>query len=153
VHEKLDKACHSIALKVANPAVQALVLSQLRPGNGKVTLIMRESYLTKAYLLNRFCIHLIDVCLCGKVAPGKVSMEILKETLVESAEKKANIFEIITISGPTSLRTQHRFNHIEVRYGVDKLEDKGSQQIKISKKTKADRLSMAGLTLPFVHGR
>lgn len=60
----LDRQCQLICQKLADcDLVRRAVLRQLRKGTGCVHHIWREQTFGKAYLLNRFVLHLLEQCL------------------------------------------------------------------------------------------
>lgn len=66
----VDQACAAAAKRVAQcAAAQALVVRALREGSGHVTLLVREPFFDKAYLLNRFVTHLLAETLAAMRPP------------------------------------------------------------------------------------
>lgn len=148
----IDANCRDIASKLAeNDKVCAQLNSGLRSGKGKVLHIVREEYFGKAYLLNRFCVHLLDHYMqksfkssdsyCYELHFLVSDFEVLKE--VVDGEVTYNL-KFNTDSGELNIP----LNRIVVRFGVEGSSAPGQQMIKMDKSTN-DRTSMAGVPLPF----
>lgn len=73
VYAEADRRCRKLAEQVAATAgVVPCVAAVLRQGAGSVVHVSRETSFTKAYMLNRFLVHLIDLAQKGRRLPGCV---------------------------------------------------------------------------------
>jgi hypothetical protein len=150
VYDLIDTNCQRIASDLAkDPAVISKVLTLLRPGTGRVIHVHRGQHFTKAYLLNRFCVHLIEICLAHRSPVGFVGYERLRDESAQSAiVLPSNCIEVILLNGRTLILDQ-----VAVRFGTKKDELEKRQLIKLSAETRADRTSMAGIPLPYLVAR
>lgn len=146
VYDLIDVRCKEVCEELSNnPNVVNKVLTQIRTGTGKVFHVYKEAQLGRAYLLNRFCVHLIFSCLQKRKSYGLVTYEKLDTTRVVSASKTRKKFMVSLSNGHTlTLR------RVVVRYGSNKDDLEKRQLVKLSEETKADRISMASIPLPYV---
>ena len=152
VYELVDRECERICHKLASdPIVKAGVLSELRPGSGIVYHVYRERYLTRAYLLNRFCVHLIHACVppSGRLQHMRYVRQ--KDTSVASASPVADP----VVAGAGGLIKLSRTSTIEVqrlvvRFGPDKDWLATNKMVALSAELQTDRISMSAIPLPYV---
>jgi len=152
-YEVLDAAVARIAASVArNRRVVRRVGQALRHGRGAVRLVVRGSHFDKAYLLNRFLVHLFIAC--SRPWPsswtGRMCFEAVfgHQAVAYNALSGGHEVSIQKIpSGPTFTRTAH---HIAVRYGIEQGTVPGAQMIQVSQEASAQRTSLARVELPFV---
>jgi hypothetical protein len=150
VYDLIDSRCRELCKELSSlPRVADKVMSQMRLGNGIVYHVYKEGQFGRAYLLNRFCVHLIHACLQEKKAiGGKVRYVRLSSTLVRSASEHLGTFKVALDNGQIL-----NLDRVVVRYGPNRDEQERSQLVKISAETKADRMSMSAIPLPFVVAR
>ncbi|MBB5503250.1 hypothetical protein [Paraburkholderia sp. MM5384-R2] len=149
--EDIDTQCQLVAADLAGDAfVCEAVRRQLREGEGEVHHVMRERYFGKAYLLNRFVVHLIEQC--QKLGPrrGVLTYHAHREARVTNAKHAVRAGKrgyLISLRGDTK---QYFFRWIAVRYGADPGAVPQSKMVKLNPKTRADRTSMAAIPLPLM---
>lgn len=147
VYDLIDKKCRNICRDLASdPGVLNKVLSEIRPGNGTVTHVHLGEHFTKAYLLNRFCVHLIEQCMSKKVPPGTVKYTRITNSHATKAEIDATGKNVVYLSTSKILK----LDRVVVRFGPRKEEVEKRQIVKLTAKTKGDRTSMSAIPLPFV---
>jgi hypothetical protein len=144
VYDLIDQRCKDICIDLLkNPVVDQAVKSQLRKGSGTVFHVFADKYFGKAYLLNRFCMHLISQFhqkngkdkehVTYEALPGKKAIE---------AQKNAKKIEV-TLENQEKMRP---LDKIFVRYGPKK---NGEKMIQLSKETTRDRVCMSAIPLPY----
>lgn len=147
----LDGACRSIAGQLAGQAVVAKRVQQLiRRGKGAVTLVVRETYFDKTYLLNRFMVHLLDACAQAGAWPGRMGLDVRFHSRAcgyRDENPKHEIEVLDTVSGRVT--TIHA-DEIAVRYGIERDTVPGAQMIQVSDARSRHRTTMARIELPFV---
>lgn len=147
VYDLIDLKCQGIAARLMQkPSVISKVMSLIRPGKGTVTHVHRGKHFAKAYLLNRFCVHLIEFCMAHQKPPGKVEYVRIKEQDATAASKNASGQTVVHLSGGDDLT----LDKVAVRFGPNKMELEKRQIIKLSPGTRADRTSMSSIPLPYV---
>lgn len=146
-YQHIDNQCRDITKELANfPRLRKIVFAQLRPGNSGVHHVFREQFFGKAYLLNRFVVHLIEQCLLRESCTGKVTYVAHRRTDVTRAKKDKNTGTyLIRLEGDSY---EYRFHWIAVRYGADPDSAPQKQMVTLSKEDLADRISMAAIPLP-----
>lgn len=148
IYELIDLKCRGIAGTLAHdPAVISKVLTLLRPGCGTVFHVHRGQHFTKAYVLNRFCVHLIEICLAHSSPAGYVGY-----TRIKDASAKSGTLLLSTGKSTVELDNGRilELERVAVRFGPNKDELEKRQIIKLSAETKADRTSLAGIPLPYL---
>jgi len=146
VYDLIDTECERICTELAaQHEVVSKVRAQIRDGDGSVKLVHLGAYFGKAYLLNRFCLHLIEQCLPGKRTPGKVAYKRLKNSRALKASTNASGVHIVKLLSGAKLK----LNKIVVRFGPSQAELSDRQLVKLHPDTQADRTSMASIPLPF----
>lgn len=147
----VDQACEALAQRAARqPDVEAGVLASLRSGTGCVTHLMREQHFGKAYLLNRFLVHLIEACQGPNVRHlGRMSYRLLRGCDVAWAQEHHGPTQFeISYQLPGHAATSAFFDQVAVRFGVSGVPAR--QLVTLSKDDEAWRTSLSGLQLPFV---
>jgi hypothetical protein len=156
-YAQVDEACRQIAHKLAkHQGVRLRVGQKLgedkSQGRGKVLHYVRASCFDKAYLLNRFLVHLINQC---KLHPDesanwrqRYALHFDRQATAYWPNGKRHEFHI----------TDHANNdhgkidadHIVVRYGIEKGSVPGAQMIQISPRQSHQRTTLARVELPFI---
>ncbi|MCT9810829.1 FAD-binding oxidoreductase [Acidovorax sp. Be4] len=152
VYDLIDKQCEQLCEDLAkNPKVQEKILSELRIGTGRVHHVYREQYLTRAYLLNRFCVHLINACQHSMPHSQNIKYVRYKETTVLSAVAASTP---ITAGGGGTIQLSGGLSIVPaklvVRFGPDKQWIESSQIVRLTPKTHPDRISMSAIPLPYI---
>lgn len=167
-YSKLDKHCRQIAARLAkNTSVVRHVLQAIRLSksvtafgdDAEVALFVRECYFDKAYLLNRFLVHLIDACfrarartLHGKAASNRLTalpLRIFWGYQAIDSTPLGTRFDIEVQHVLTNATTSYVADHIVVRYGITKDSVPGRQMIQVSPKSSAQRTTLCRVELPF----
>lgn len=149
--EEIDTQCQSLAAGLArDTTMRHAVWQQLRKGTGEVHHVMREQYFGKAYLLNRFVVHLIEQCQKASGYTGVLAYLAHRTASVTNAK-------VAFIAGKRGYRISlegdpksYFFRWIAVRYGADQDAVPQSKMVKLNPETRADRMSMAAIPLPLV---
>ena len=152
-YKLLDDQCRAITDTLAtNTDVRALVGSRLRKGTGTVHHFTKDAHFTKAYLLNRFLVHLIRACgiLEGGRWSGRMGYIHVPERIAVSSTK--NLPSAIQVAHPTTLQPGPAitFDQIAVRYGVEEGSVPGKQMINLNARDKGQRTSLAQVPMPFM---
>ena len=149
----VDACCQRLAGHLArNARVVRRVGQALRFGRGEVTLFVRGGHFDKAYLLNRFVVHLIEACSSTRSSSwsGRMRLNVLRrhQAVGYRASARGHFVEI------ERLVDKHKFDHeadrIVVRYGIEKGSIPGAQMIQVSPKASRQRTTLARVELPFV---
>ncbi|WP_250537651.1 MULTISPECIES: FAD-dependent oxidoreductase [unclassified Caballeronia] len=149
--EDIDTRCQSVAAALAGEAVvREAVRRQLREGRGEVHHVMRERCFGKAYLLNRFVVHLIEQCQKLGAYRRVLTYRVHREASITDArptvrDGKRGFF--ISLEDDPK---HYFFRWIAVRYGADSDTVPQSKMVKLNPKTRADRTSMAAIPLPLM---
>ncbi|MDR8729980.1 hypothetical protein [Burkholderia pseudomultivorans] len=149
--DPIDRQCQTVAMELARAkGVRDAVWRQLRKGSGEVHHVMREQYFGKAYLLNRFSVHLIEQCQVAEERTGTLTYHPHRKTNVADAKPAFSAGKRgYSISLDTSPNA-YFFQWVAVRYGADPDELPQSKMVKLNETTQADRTSMAAIPLPLV---
>ena len=126
VDARLDKACQAVAHKLAKQAVVrkqlATCIRSLKAGqNGRVIHVVKGDGFDRAYMLNRFLVHLIDQAQAHPKWPsGKLHYALLFHTQAKHAFKfKSRYFTILETNTPVGPKSRFVPVHlVVVRYGV-----------------------------------
>ncbi len=146
VYDLIDSRCEALCNGLVKmPKVSEKVLLQIRSGKGAVHHVFKENRFGKAYLLNRFCVHLIYACLQQGSQAGKVAYTRLANTEVKSAIEIDGRFDVSLSNGQTL-----KIERVVVRYGASQEDLKKRQLVTLSEATMTDRMSMAAIPLPYV---
>lgn len=153
VYDLIDQQCELLCEQLAtDPTVRLKLQSEVRAGVGAVHHIYREQHLTRAYLLNRFCIHLIHACgEASLTAPGHMQYVRHKQTEIVSAHPTVTPAMpgeggVIVLNDGQELKV----DRMVVRFGPDKEWLGTHQLVRLTKQAQADRVSMAAIPLPYV---
>lgn len=163
----VDRACQQAADRLAaNAAVRRCVLGSISLGKGKVSLWVAGTHFDKAYLLNRFAIHLLWACY-RKIArrpAGRMGFEVRFSRTVTDAWRPL----LLTTKGaplPSKPRrltllasSEHgpvlaRADKVVVRFGVQRETIPGLQMLQLGVPNERDlkhRATLKGIELPFV---
>lgn len=149
--QEVDARCRAIARRLASlPAVRRKVKDGLRKGRGRVRLIWDQPHFTKAYLLNRFLVHLIEESRLA--APGlfasRMQLTLSPSTTVVSADAIFLHKYRVNLSGAAGVAKDY-FDEVVVRFGPMKGSAPGLQMIGLSAPT-ADRTLLAQIPVPYV---
>lgn len=167
-YEQIDGLCRNIAASLAaDPQVQQAVIECIRPVNGGqrgvVMLFVRETYFGKAYLLNRFLVHLIhQVVLAhpGGIPSSRMNFILYFNHQCDNSSKLGHRH-----SCSVSVKNRDTGNYLiekldlaVVRFGMDKPNQASGlwsnsgprQMIQLSRKDVGHRTSLAQVPLPFV---
>ncbi|HCN47143.1 MAG TPA: hypothetical protein DIT18_17030 [Pseudomonas sp.] len=161
VFQVIDRKCRLLAEKLATLiGVRKNVLKNIRKGSGAVWLFVREDHFGKAYLLNRFLVHLLAACVNyrgAKPTAGRMELTIcFNSTATEYSSLPATgsigtghqKHRIGVLDGAGSRNMD--FDEVVVRYGIEKGSVPGAQMIQLSKKPSAQRTVLNRIELPFV---
>lgn len=142
VYELIDRKCAHIARNLSkNPFVLAKVHDGLKPGSGCVHHFVRETFFGKAYLLNRFCVHLIRHCRAKRY-------HLHRATKVSTASKIGATYHVDVVD--RGKQVAHVLDLIVVRSGLHEESMPGRQMIRLDSRVTSDRVSLAGIPLPYV---
>lgn len=163
----LDKDCEALARRLAQKTkVRARVLSSFRQGSGTVFHFVRENHFGKAYLLNRFLVHLIIACrekMAGKLK-GYMDYECHFGAQADQSHTPHSGYRYqvtVTHSADFIYRnaTGHRaipkgghvfdLHEVAVRFGLEKGSTPGAQLISLSGLDCNTRTLLAQIPLPF----
>lgn len=155
VDAHLDARVAEIADRVASkPGVAPVVLGALRQGHGIVYHAFRESNYTKAYMLNRFLLHLIERSERSYGLPaGRVRYaKLASATRIQGRDCGIGFspgryeVEVDHPGGTTRLFP----DRIAVRYGPDPATLPGKQMVGLTRQEIAERTAIGQVQLPFV---
>jgi hypothetical protein len=155
VNQAVDERCKAAAQSLAKHAViRGRVGAALRRGAGGVTLVVRAGYFGKAYLLNRFVVHLIDACqaAAGGSFKGRMTLTILWNTEATSGSVSAGKTTLLLEDTVLATSRTLTVDDVLVRFGIDKHTIPGRQMIGLSSAKKAHRTALAQVPMPFVVG-
>jgi hypothetical protein len=148
-YRQVDTACRQLALELAgNPAIRKQLRLALRPGTGVVRHYVRESHFGKAYLLNRFLVHLLVAAQQrARRWAGCMRYELHFNHSASggSMTPGAVMPYTVQVEGKTE-----QFHVVAVRYGVEPGSVPGRQIIQMSAKPSRQRTTLAHLPLPFM---
>lgn len=146
IYDLIDLECERICKTISsdNKVVQK-VLAQIRNGEGTTTLVHRGTHFGKAYLLNRFCLHLIEKCLPPIRITGKVGYLRIQNAQADRARTELSGVHVVELDNGKIIR----LDKVVVRFGPKQSELQERQLVKLHPETQADRTSMASIPLPF----
>lgn len=154
-YRTVDASCMAVAKRLAQmPGVAKRVRAGIVLGKGTVSLFVRGQYFDKAYLLNRFLVHLIYACqgaAKGRWA-GQVKFELFfqhRAIAYQGVPGGGHVVTILKEAAPVS-SFYHTCDVIAVRYGIEPGSVPGAQLIQVSKKKSRQRTTLAQVELPFV---
>ncbi|MES2681908.1 MAG: hypothetical protein V4650_00170 [Pseudomonadota bacterium] len=143
----MHDACVSLAAVLASKQqVRNAINGQIRQDVSSVCIVVREKHFSKAYLLNRFLIYLIDECgkhlLCSK-------LKIFWDHVFHSGHMPSAIAKPISIQSMSgAITTLPNISKVVVRIGVD-AETVPSIQLGITKTGSLARNALGRIPLPF----
>ncbi|WP_303638450.1 FAD-dependent oxidoreductase [Stenotrophomonas tuberculopleuritidis] len=157
VWESVDNLCSEVASSLAkNSMVRSAVLGTLRRqkrgGVQKVTLLVKYDYFDKAYLLNRFLVHLISHIFKTLEAKSqshdRVALDIKWNASVEGVQNRPS----------DQYRVHYEINgigmavdaaYVAVRFGIDRKTIPGLQMVHLSGDDQKQRTSLSRVPLPY----
>ncbi|MGN8112118.1 FAD-binding protein [Paraburkholderia sp. 22098] len=153
-YKSVDTVCKEVASKLAsNPRVARRVSQGIAFGTGKVFLFVRGTNFDKAYLLNRFLVHLVSACrLAHKTMwSGRVDFEVRFQHHAVGYQGLVSGKHEVSIKRNDTNSVYHKlFDTIAVRYGITPGSIPGAQMIQVSTKMSRQRTSLSRIELPFV---
>ncbi|MFN4350527.1 MAG: hypothetical protein ACK4F6_06960 [Hylemonella sp.] len=154
-YEALDRECQKLAGQLAKKInVENQVTGALRQGIGNVSLFVRESHFGKAYLLNRFLVHLIAACCRSRsmsTGPSRMSLSLhFGHQPVGYAYSGSH--QVLIQNLATKVTGRYNPQEIVVRYGIERDTVPGAQMIQVSDRPSRQRTTLARVELPFVAG-
>ncbi|MDP3087050.1 MAG: NAD(P)-binding protein [Methylotenera sp.] len=163
VFEELDGHCRNVAIELAKNQFVRRRVSQGMRGEinahtsfiDSVHLFVRENFFGKAYLLNRFLVHLINESIAHSpdAFEGKrVAIVHFGHTIDSNKslmKNKLGFHCIDVLDNVNGTSIQKSFTDLIVRFGVDSDHAPASKLVGLSKKYKATRVNMARIPMPF----
>lgn len=167
-YEQIDESCKSIALSLAaDPDVQKAVIECIRPldsaSRGEVILYVRDRYFGKAYLLNRFLVHLIHAVAeahPGGIPKRRMNFHLHFEHQCEDSRYLGHrrSCSVTVKNRRAGVSFSESLDLVVVRFGVDRPNQASGlwssagplQMIQLSRKDVGHRTSLAQVPLPFV---
>ncbi|WP_333628881.1 FAD-dependent oxidoreductase [Stenotrophomonas cyclobalanopsidis] len=157
VWESVDTLCSEVARSLSeNSMVRSAVLGilrrQRRGGGQKVTLLVKNGYFDKAYLLNRFLVHLIfhvfNFLEVNLKSHDRVLLDVGWNATVEGVQiKSSNHYRVrYNIGG---VRRAVDAAYVAVRFGIDKETIPGLQMVHLSGDDQKQRTSLSRVPLPY----
>lgn len=164
--QSLDRQCKEVASRLSEDCrVRRMVASGLRerPEDGVnesggiidfVYLYTRESFFGKAYLLNRFLVHLLERCRFWSSGEFRSKREFQVHMETEGKPQRSSeigqpaLLKIQKVNSSGSDR-EVEFDVVIVRFGIEKGQIPGQQMVGISNKKKATRTTLSRIPLPF----
>lgn len=148
VYDLIDQRCKEICVTLVKKAdVAASVQAELREGSGTVSHVFSGQCFDKAYLLNRFCVHLIAQC--QEFPPNSNIVKYLQipgGKAVNVEKNSSQKYEVKLNESSDKLI----LDRIAVRFGPGNIALKTGQLIQLSDETLNDRVSMSAIPLPYV---
>ena len=152
----MDRACQSIANVLAKKkSVRDGIYKILRSGDGLLQHFVKGDHFGKAYLLNRFLVHLINECCQHKRWKWDCRMKyrLIFDAMVKSSGDLPlpclrRHWVKIRLGKPPTIET-HEFDLVIVRFGIEYDSISGLQMIQISGQDKGMRTSLAHVPVPF----
>lgn len=156
----VDNACRDAAQRLAkNSHIKAVVLNSLKPGRGHVFHLVRDAHFGKAYLLNRFVIYLLSMCVSAHHASNSGGMAFTLGFNVEIVggkqhppKKVSGQWDLdLQLNGvPKNINVLRNIDHIVVRFGVLADSIPGPQMIHLSPGKPRQLTTLKRVELPFV---
>jgi hypothetical protein len=146
---EVDRKCQGIAKAMATyPSVRVAVRNGLRTGTGAVHLFMSNATFSKAYMLNRFAVHLIEQCQAD-AASGRVRLNVHRDSKIVSATNVGTDVKVKFRKNRFRLVQTLDLAAVSVRYGVDAKRAGGRQIVALTEDVKESRTMLAQVPLPF----
>jgi hypothetical protein len=154
VDARIDNCCFYLAQALSRkPGMTHAISSILRDGTGTVTHIFREHHYMKAYLLNRFLLHLIAASQHrAGTFPGKVRYSVIPgmtEIYGEDKTASGSGYEVFANDGYGNFHN-FIFHRVSVRFGVDAKKTPGRQMLGLTNPAIAERTCLGQVPYPFV---
>lgn len=147
----IDKKCQMIARKLANkPSMRAEVANALRIGTGEVRLYMRDHHFSKAYLLNRFAVHLIEQAQIAHRSgfAGRMKLDVRRGVDVTNSFS-SGVHRSVTYTQGGSTTTD-QLDSITVRFGIVGGTVPGQQLVGLTKPRRNQRTLLAQVPMPLL---
>ena len=163
----LDRACSVLAMSLCRkPVMRQALLGCLREGHGVVFQFVRESHFGKAYLLNRFLMHMLIACRaraskrewgnrmnyeCHFGAEASASMH--PQPGYRFCTRVSALPEYRSATGGKRISTtgtDYDFHEVAVRFGIVRNSTPGSQMVTLTGKGQTTRTSLSRIPLPFI---
>ncbi|MDM0076910.1 FAD-dependent oxidoreductase [Variovorax sp. J2P1-59] len=164
VFAEVDAASRDVAAALAsNRALRDSLVRQLRTGNGCVQHFVRDAHFGKAYLLNRFVVHLIDEAGKTAIANGEAGWNRTVEYRLYFGSEAAGALQrgrgVSGLPYQVDIREANGnvqtcgFDRVVVRLGLDQQAVGANQLIQLSPRDSGQRTAIAQVPLPFVTSR
>lgn len=150
-YHRIDNACMTIASRLAKSSrVRAAVTACVRPGTGSVTIIAKDPHFTKAYILNRFLVHLIKATTTptDKVA-GRTLKVLLGYEVVKTPSHGDTKVHYRSASNSSEKTEELQCDTFVVRFGPAKEAHEPVLALSVDARD-LTRVSMSRIPLPFV---
>lgn len=155
-----DRLCLEVAAGLAGHAcVRKSVIECLREVDAssrqKVTLLVKETYFDKAYLLNRFLVHLIHQVLIqakhGGEADRRIRFDLRTGMNVQGVQKLAtDKYRVHCFDAEGAVTAPFDADYVAVRFGIDRKSIPGLQMVHLKGDDQHQRTTLSRLPLPFV---
>lgn len=164
VFAEVDTASRKVAAALAaDPALRRSLVRHLRTGTGSVDHFVRDAHFGKAYLLNRFIVHLIEQARTTAIANGEAGWKrtvmyrlhlgaTATSALQRASGASALTYEVEIQDVKGNVQT-YDFDRVVVRLGLDQQAVGASQLIQLSPRDSGQRTAIAQVPLPFVTSR
>lgn len=157
IWERIDRQCHKVAQRLAmNYCVRRAMAAGLKrrapTDDGSVELFCREDFFGKAYLLNRFMLHLLNSCQRESTEEfnGCLPFAIHFKREALSGYLLHGVHRIVVAeTNNTSIQEPKEFDVVAVRFGVNRDTTAVKQLLGLKDRALASRTSMAQIPLPF----
>ncbi|MBJ7312223.1 NAD(P)-binding protein [Rugamonas sp. CCM 8940] len=154
IWRQIDSQCREVAQRLAmHYCVRRAVAAGVKPdGGGRVELFCREAYFGKAYLLNRFMLHLLNTCRRESTEEfdGRLPFAIHFMREARSGSVSHGIYDIVVADTKNPMgQERKKFEVVAVRFGVNRDTTAVKQLLGLKNKALASRTSMAQIPLPF----
>lgn len=159
----VDDHCRAIAgqlakkIKVVRRVLQALRVPphpSAPDDEPEVALFVRNTHFDKAYLLNRFLVHLVDACCRASEKKSIRRQPHMRFRIFWQHEAIGGISycgrHILSLENlRTKAQDRYLADRVVVRYGIEKDSVPGRQMIQISPKPSRQRTTLSRVELPF----
>lgn len=164
VFAEVDAASRDVAAALASdPALRRSLVRQLRKGSGSVQHFVRDAHFGKAYLLNRFVVHLIDEARRTAIANGESGWNSTVDYRLHFGAEATGALQRGGGAPGLPYHVQIRdakgnvqacdFDRVVVRLGLDQQAVGASQLVQLSPQDSGQRTAIAQVPLPFVTSR
>ncbi|WP_223494631.1 NAD(P)-binding protein [Stenotrophomonas indicatrix] len=154
-----DRLCREVAVALAGKVcVRKSVIECLREvganSGQKVTLLIKEAYFDKAYLLNRFLVHLIHQVLKhsknGGEADNRIGFDLRTDMDVQGVQKLCGDKYKVHCLDAEHVVSSFGADYVSVRFGIDRTTIPGLQMVHLKGEDQRQRTTLSRLPLPFV---